>query len=62
MANTWISADVRHKARLDKVTIRPQISGTALEIKRMSRTDFVPDLLSKLMQFEKEGTGIAQSV
>jgi hypothetical protein len=45
-----------------KVTIRPRFSRTDPEIRPMARTDLVPDLLNQLMQSEKQGTKMAQSV
>jgi hypothetical protein len=46
----------------DKVTIRPRFLRTVPEIRLMSRTHFVPDLLNELKQSEKQETVIAQSV
>jgi hypothetical protein len=37
----------------NKLTIRPRISGTVSEIRIMSGTDFVPNLLNILMKSEK---------
>jgi hypothetical protein len=48
-----------------KVTIRPRFSGIVPKIKLSSDlvlTDFVLDLLNKVMEFEKLGTWIGQLV
>jgi hypothetical protein len=64
MAKGLVNGEQLHvyNRKQSKMTIRPRFSGTVPEIRLMSRTDFVPDLLNKLMQFEKQGIGIAQSV
>jgi hypothetical protein len=54
-----VHSDGVHACTEIKVTIHPRFSGTVLEIRHMSRTDFVPYLLNTFMQFEKQGPGIA---